>query len=362
MAYNFWIHSSIYMEKRIKAVIYFVMKNIASIALRFYYRGIERNGLENIPENGVPFIYAVNHQNALMDAVIVGGLSPIPTYFMTRSDVFKPPFDWFLDALKMMPIYRIRDGYGSLHRNDAIFETCRDILAESKAILIFPEGNHGLEYYLRTLTKGISRIALQSQITMEQGIRIVPVGLNYFDHFNSGNKLIINYGTPIEVKDYLDLYAEHHQKGLRKITKDISIAMRKTLVIPSDNPAYPTQKRIFSRRNEELNFRQLKEGLDEPELTQVEKNKAVFLTLGRIFGLLNFPPLQLNAWIINNKVKQKIFNSSIKIASAIIIFPIWFLLCFIVLLIWKGLLWAISFFALQIITLLIRRELVRLGR
>lgn len=350
------------MEKIIKSIIHFVMKRIARSSLYFYYRGIERNGIKNIPKAGVPFIYAVNHQNALIDAIIVGGLSARPTYFMTRSDVFKPPFDWFLDALKMMPIYRIRDGYSALHRNEEIFQSCRNILADKQCILIFPEGNHGLDYYLRPLTKGVSRIALQSQATMDLGIKIVPVGLNYFNHFYSGNKLIINYGTPLEVSDYLDLYNEHHQKGLRKITKDLSDAMKETLIIPSNNPEYDLQKKIFTRKNQQLNFQEMRSGINNPAFRTDEKSNPIFVTIGNIFGLLSAPPLALNAWVIKNKVSQKIFYSSVKIASAILVFPLWFLLCFIVLLLWKGWLWAIGFFLLQLITLLIRRELVRLGR
>lgn len=351
------------MEKFIKWIIYVVMKNTAGFSIRFYYRGVERNGVENIPKKGVPFIYAVNHQNAFLDAMIVGGISPIPTYFMTRADVFKPPFDWFLDALHMMPIYRIRDGYSSLQKNDAIFDTCRDLLAKKRALLIFPEGSHGLVRYLRPLTKGISRIALQSQVTMEDTpIKIIPVGLNYFDHFNSGKKLIINYGKAIEVQDYVELYNEHKQKGLRQITKDLTIGMREQLVIPENNDDYEDQKKIFTRKNEHLNFNQLKEGVNNPALQQEETSNPLFLSIGKFFGILNFPPLMLNQWLIKNKLKQEIFHSSVKVASAVLIFPWWFLLCFIIVSIWKGWMIGIAFFLLQLITLFIRREFVRLGR
>ncbi len=348
------------MEKTIKGIIYRLVKTLANISLRFFYRGIDIEGKENIPNDG-PIIYAVNHQNAFLDAVIVGALSPIPTYFMTRSDVFKPPFDWFLDALKMMPIYRIRDGYKSLSKNDAIFETCSKILFDKQALLIFPEGNHGLEYYLRPLTKGISRISLQSQVATELSIKIIPVGLNYFDHFNSGHKLIIKYGEPILVKDSLPLYEEHKHRGLRQFTEIVSAGMQKTLVISQDSETYPEQKKIFQRKHEGLSFEELRHNLDNHKYHGTEKRYPLLATIGKLFSIPNLPPILLTQFIIKKKVSQKIFIGSIKIAALILLFPIWFLLCFIMCWFFGGLKFAGLVLLVQLVTLVIRRELVRLN-
>ncbi len=346
------------MEKIIKNIFHWVAKSLAKVSLRFYFRGIAFEGKQNIPTEG-PLIYAVNHQNAFLDAVIVGGFSRLPTYFMTRSDVFVPPFDWFLDALKMMPIYRIRDGYKSLSKNDAIFETCNKLLKEKKAILIFPEGNHGLDYYLRQLTKGISRISLQSQSSMDVAIKIIPTGLNYFNHFHSGHKLIVKYGEPIDVTDYLAAYNDHNHKGLKKITDAISVEMQKTLVIPTNSDDYSTQKKIFQRKNESSSFSSLRSGINDIVKTSDERKYPVLSRVGALFSLPNLPPLLLTWWVLKNKVKQKIFYSSIKVAMLIFIFPFWFLIVFGLVWLFAGLKWAAIVLAIQIVTLIIRRELVR---
>ena len=346
----------------IKNIIYLVVKFIAKIAIQLFYRGITKEGIENVPKDGTPFIYAVNHQNAFLDAILIGALSPVPTYFMTRSDVFKPPFDWFLDALKMMPIYRIRDGYGSLSKNDAIFETCKSILEQDKAILIFPEGNHGLEYYLRPLTKGVARIALQSQKDIQQSIKIVPVGINYFNHFHSGNRLIIKYGESLDMQDYMELYNTHPQKGYRALMPDLADRMKTTLVIAEEAINYKDQKKIFQRSNESLSFNELRSNLNNPNKTNAYKTYTKLATFGRLFGILNFPPLLLCSYIIRHKTKEPIFQASIRIAIVILIFPIWLILCFLIMLYLKGIIWACSLFIAQIVSMLLRRELVRLGR
>lgn len=346
------------MEKRIKGMIYLTVKFLANCCIRLFYRGVDRQGTENIPTQG-PLIYAVNHQNAFLDAIIVGALSPIPTYFMTRSDVFKPPFDWVLDALKMMPIYRIRDGYKSLSKNDAVFNTCKGLLEQEQAILIFPEGNHGLEYFLRPLTKGISRIALQSQNEMSNQIKIVPVGLNYFDHFNSGHKLIIKYGTPINVHDFLPLYKEHSHKGLLHLTRNIFAGMKETLVIPEDSDSYLSEKGVFQRKNEAKSFEELSSLRTNTDATSPEKKYPLLGIIGEMMSIFNLIPLILTKYIINTKVSQKIFTGSIKIASSMLLFPIWFLICFLLVTLFLNWKWGIIVFAIQFITLLIRRELVR---
>lgn len=348
------------MEKVIKEFIYKTVKFLANVVLRVYFRCIAIDGKENIPREG-PFIYAVNHQNAFLDAIIVGALSPVPTYFMTRSDVFKPPFDWFLDALKMMPIYRIRDGYDTLTRNESVFLTCKELLERKKAILIFPEGNHGLEYYLRPLTKGISRIAMQSQEAMNIPIRIIPVGLNYHDHFNSGHKLLIKYGAPISVQDRMPLYNEHKHKGLLHQTKAIASGMKTTLVIPADSEEYPSEKKIFQRKYESFSFRELQAKLSNKEVISEEKSFPFVGVIGELFGVFNFLPLWMTKYILKTKVSQKIFYGSIKVAALILIFPIWFLLCFAIIGFFWGITEAVIFFVIQLTTLLIRRELVRLS-
>ncbi len=335
---------------------------MANRCLRFYFRGLEINGQENIPTDGSPFIYAVNHQNAFIDAVIVGALSPIPTYFMTRSDVFKPPFAWWLDALKMMPIYRIRDGYSALSRNEEMFQRCQKIFEGQEAILIFPEGNHGLEYYLRPLTKGIARMAFSAQEKLESELKIIPVGLNYFDHFNCGHKLITNYGKPIEVKNYLSDYATHKHTALKQLTQEISKGMEPTLIIGTETEDYPNKKRVFQNRYEKLSSTELKKLLDTDATFDEVKENRFLLTISRIFDLPNFLPIWLCDWILKTKVSDKIFYSSIKFAVGMLLFPIWLLISFLLVTIIFCTKAAALLLMIQIVSMYLRRELRRVGR
>ena len=126
-----------------------------------------------------------------MDALLLEDYLQI-TYSITRSDVFKKQFQWFLDALKMIPIYRIRDGYGQLAKNEETFRTINSSLFRGHAVTIFSEGNHGNDFFLRDLSKGSSRMALEAQEKMDHlDIKVIPVGLNYFHHQRPFHKIYV---------------------------------------------------------------------------------------------------------------------------------------------------------------------------
>ena len=110
---------------------------------KIFYRKVELINTENIPEKG-HLIFTPNHQNALMDALALIFTVDRRFVFMARSDIFKKPFiALILYTLKILPIYRIRDGYDSLKKNKEIFQKTVDVLSSDEATLVMlPEGNH----------------------------------------------------------------------------------------------------------------------------------------------------------------------------------------------------------------------------
>ena len=111
-------------------------------------------GKENIPHEGA-ILFSPNHQNALLDPLLVGTTTGKSIYSLTRSDVFGGPLQWFFDAMQTLPIYRIRDGYDQLKKNQAVFEQCYTLLGDKKHMMMFSEGMHHGEYYLLQLVCGV---------------------------------------------------------------------------------------------------------------------------------------------------------------------------------------------------------------
>lgn len=340
-----------------KRLFYIFIRSFIGLSYKFYFNRIEYIGEELIPR-GKPFIFASNHQNAFMDAFVIGCLGPVTSHYLTRSDVFKGPFVWFLHALNMIPIYRIRDGRDQMAMNDQVFEIVKGLLLKRKSVTIFPEGNHGEFHYLRPLSKGTARIALDSQDSIDEPVYIVPVGLNYFHHRRPRRKLIIHYGEKIDVSSYKELYLENKQKAYRKLKEDLTERMRSCLVIP-DPEQYEERRKVFTRKNEELNFKQIREKASRIEVED-ERSYSWPKFLTEFLIIFNFGPLLLIRWVLTNKVKDVVFFASLKHFLGAFTFPIWWLILFLGFGLPFGWLWGGVAIGVSIVMLYLRQGLVRL--
>jgi 1-acyl-sn-glycerol-3-phosphate acyltransferase len=112
-------------------MLYKVMHTFIGAWMRIHLRRLFIRGLENVPTKE-PIILTCNHGNAFLDAVIVAITLKRPVHFLTRADVFKKPFQrYILGKLKMIPVYRIRDGIDSLEQNTETFALCLLSLAST---------------------------------------------------------------------------------------------------------------------------------------------------------------------------------------------------------------------------------------
>lgn len=200
---------------------------------KIFYRKVEILNAHLIPKEG-HLIFTPNHQNALMDALALLCNLNRRTVFLARSDIFKnPSIASLLYFMKILPIYRIRDGYKSLKKNQEIFKKTTDVISNHKcALVILPEGNHAGYRRLRPLKKGFARIAFQTEAAnnYQLNIQIVPVGINYEDYRKFRTKLILNFGHPLSVSSYYNSYKENQAKAINEIKDELASKMRSLIV------------------------------------------------------------------------------------------------------------------------------------
>ncbi|MBK7709548.1 MAG: 1-acyl-sn-glycerol-3-phosphate acyltransferase [Bacteroidales bacterium] len=218
---------------------YALLKSVAGFwHNNVFYRKVIVMGRENINLND-PLIYAPNHQNALMDALAVLFTHSGQPVFLARADIFrKKMVAAVLYFLKILPVYRIRDGFSSLKANDDIFIKTIDVLKNRNGLVILPEGDHAGFRRLRQLKKGICRVAFQSDEAtgFNLKIKIIPVGIEYSHYTRYRQVLTINYGKPIEVSEYHDLYRESPEKALNELRARLSEEMKSNMIhIPEDD-------------------------------------------------------------------------------------------------------------------------------
>jgi len=101
--------------------LYACLRPWVQFVFRLVHKEIKIIGLENIPRNQA-VVYAPNHQNALMDALAIVYSTPGQTVFLSRADIFRKKITAsVLHFFKLLPVYRIRDGKGSLDKNEEIY-------------------------------------------------------------------------------------------------------------------------------------------------------------------------------------------------------------------------------------------------
>jgi 1-acyl-sn-glycerol-3-phosphate acyltransferase len=190
-----------------------------------YFRHFAVRGLENLPANE-PVLVAANHQAGLIDPLAIILAQNEPIVYMARADIFRQPLvARMLRKLKIMPVYRIRDGYESLSKNEEQFREAVGVLMDKKRLGVMPEGNHGEQHCLRPLVKGLFRIAFRAEMEWNQQahVRIVPVGIDLSAYQHAGADLTVTIGKPIEVNDFLERYTEDPTTGinaLREATRE----------------------------------------------------------------------------------------------------------------------------------------------
>jgi len=363
---------------------YWLVQQYVNLIYRSYFKKIYVNNLKNLPRNQ-PVILAPNHQNALIDALAFVYSAKCQPVFLARADVFKGRvLKHFLNFLNIMPIYRMRDGASSLKKNEEIFERTLSVLKNKyNPLLLFAEGTHGDKRRLRPLKKGIFRIAFMAQefYKNRQGVKIVPVGIDYSDYQKFRSNLFVNYGKPIEVSEYYDLYTENNIEAINQLKERLARAigdlmidiqteeyydlyqnlrnvynseMRKKLNITGKSllDKFTADKKMISVLNEykdrspkEINSLNKKvseymEGLKKlnfrdwvlrkdfyPLITRsLEALLLLILLPIHILGLVNnYIPYKIPA-VYTKKIKDPQFHSSFKVVMAILFFPVYYII------------------------------------
>ena len=139
----------------------------------------------------------------------------------------------------MVPIYRAQDNPNKLSENQGTFKSCYEKLSNKGVIMIFPEGTSESERRLRKIKTGAARIALGTakENNYNLNVKIVPVGLNYTKSSRFRSELYIQFGKPLETKDYIESYKTEEVSTAKKLTADIQENI-KNLIIDIENDEY----------------------------------------------------------------------------------------------------------------------------
>lgn len=393
---------------------YGLVKKYVLFCFRRFYGEFIIKGKENLPTDNSALIFAPNHLNALMDALAVSSLLPPrkAAIFLARADLFSnKTVAKLMEFAKIMPAFRMRDGYENLEKNNRVFFKAIDVLRFGHSICMMPEGGQGEERKIRPLVKGIFRLALdaQQEFGTNRKVKIVPVGIDLGDIAKCGKHMIIHVGEPIDVQSYMESYEinpaaamNDMREILRQRLSDLTIdlatsenyetfetiteimaheyvddvtdksvnttfeqfrlrqeAAKKLVQIEQEKPEFMSElNRLSNNYNKLLHQLRFKSSIFsnlKSDETSSWRFIRLFLTLPVfLFGFItNFLPTFVPVWIRKAiTVDYKGFHSSIQFGLGVFLFPIFYVLQAVLFQLIVGVSWwaVLLFFALQYFT------------
>ncbi|MGO4920734.1 lysophospholipid acyltransferase family protein [Maribacter spongiicola] len=317
-------------------ILYSLVKYVVKTGLYGYHKKIVISGLEHITKDK-PVMFLPNHQSALIDVLLIATDCNRKPYFLTRSDVFKGKllkriFSYF----RMLPIYRMRDGRDTLSNNEAIFNSCAEILNRGEALLLFPEANHNLQRRVRPLSKGFTRILFRTfEMCPALDVQLIPVGFNYKHAAHFPDEVTICYGKPISARS---LYDKNDLNTSSIIIKNqISSSLENlTTHIPIDEDYDEILNRLIAEKADFLKPTSVNEkikvltqqGIDSSNMPALEKR--VFNLFSWLLAFLNFPIIIIWRLWLKPKVPEDEFMGTFRFAFAMISYPIYMTFIFAV--------------------------------
>lgn len=275
------------MSKRIEEADapYMVLRRYVDGCMRCSYSKLIYVGKERIPTEGAT-IFAINHSNTLMDALVLLALDRRPKVFVARADIFKKPaLAKVLTFLKIMPIMRKRDGLQEVKKNQETIDRSIEVLkAQTAPFCIFPEGTHQAKFSMLPLSKGICRIAFQAHEAMpEVPLHIVPVGMRYGDFFRFRSTVRVEVGDAIEVGSFLARHADMTpQEQMNELKREIEERLRARMFYIENNEAYEATLELCQVA-QPAEVEQLKQAKENSRLHELElQARANKQTLARL--------------------------------------------------------------------------------
>lgn len=206
--------------------LYNFLSPLVQFGTRCHYQDFVVRGIENLPKEG-SYIIAPCHQQALMEPLAVLNFAPKPPVFLARADIFaKPVIRAILTFLKILPVYRQRDGQRNLDKNNQIFDLSRNVLLDGFPLCLMAEGRHNDRHHLLNMGKGMFRIAGETQLKLgDHPLFIVPTGIDFDEYERPYANLVVNIGKPIPVQPYMEQFRDNEPVALNEMRKDLATAL-----------------------------------------------------------------------------------------------------------------------------------------
>jgi glycerol-3-phosphate O-acyltransferase / dihydroxyacetone phosphate acyltransferase len=354
-------------------LVYRFLQGLAIITLEIYFRKIVFINRQYLASDG-PLVVICNHPNTVVDPLLTVMYMSEPCYLLANYGLFKNPIAGaILRTLFCIPVKRVKDvAEGEARNNDNAFRESEAHLMAGRSLFVAAEGSSYTERHIREFKTGAARILFEaeSKTDFALNLRVLPVGLTYFDPLKFGSDVVVEVGEPFSADDWRERYAENRTKTVDDFTlfvenkfHDLTIncadvdedyfLQKLEAVIQSEKRLYTEgsyfrSKKILAfiqdwKKTDAEGFATFEQQVETyfsrlKALTLEEVNPTTFKTvlsfwkcvLGFPFLIIGLIPNFIPAWLCHNLVKwlklDSAYDTTVRMLAGLVIFPVlWWL-------------------------------------
>ena len=204
---------------------------LVRLLLGVYFRRIEVFHAERVPAG--PVLFVANHPGSVTDAFVVRTSLPRRAHFLATAQLFRlKPLAWLLRHCSIIPLNRREDDPAAMRSVTDSFGAAYRVLDGGGGVVIFPEGVTYDDARLKVLKSGAARLALdyEQRRAGRGGLHLVPLGLTYSAKERFRSDVLVFFGEPITVANFLPQYTERRKECITGLTAKIARRLQALLV------------------------------------------------------------------------------------------------------------------------------------
>ncbi|KAL0956984.1 hypothetical protein HGRIS_003085 [Hohenbuehelia grisea] len=214
-------------------VLHRVIRRLASWSVWSFFTEIHVIGEENVPKDG-PIVVCATHHNMMLDPAVLSVAFPyarILNYWSKASLFANPVLKYVLLSSGNIPVDR------KSKDRQVLFKGTFEALSKGSAVALFPEGTSYTEPRIMQVKDGAAWSALeyakwlQSHPDVPQDdVVIVPVSIVYTNKSKYRSSVVMEFGTPITMKDYKEQFFSEVEGASRAAVKRLTRAIETELI------------------------------------------------------------------------------------------------------------------------------------
>ena len=311
-----------------------------------------------------PLLVVANHPNSGIDPILVQSIMDRDLRFLAKSTLFKKPvLKTVLRKANALPAYRSQDGSDTT-KNQSTFTEVNAALHEGSAVAVFPEGVSHNETNMVKLKTGTARMALAAYNDGVHDLRILPVGLHYFNKERWRSNAAVTVGRVINLSEWIEsdelTHDPHSHDAAVALTTLIDERIREVTVNANNEDeleaaqfvaeasgrglryglAFVEEKTetspAFVRRVELLRKKMDRVGASPKDMTGGTRSGPIRLHVAvdllttaveapsAFVGAVSYAPaFHATHWIYNLIGKRGAGGASVKIGAGFVTYPVW---------------------------------------